>query len=254
MQDLTVALIQSQIHWENPKANHAHWIKKIHSANSANLIVLPEMFLTGFTDASNELATGSGSEYLSDYQSLSNELDVAIVGSTMHKTPDGRMVNRCHFWTPYSYFFQDKRHLFTMAGEHHSFHPGEKREIVEWMGWKLFPLVCYDLRFPVWSRNNLHYDLLLYVANWPERRIAHWNALIPARAIENQSYVIGLNRVGVDGKGIAYNGCSQVVHPDGSILAHSQEDEVLTVTLRKPELHEVRKKLPFLTDKDSFTL
>jgi predicted amidohydrolase len=230
------------------------WMESINAESASDLIVLPEMFLTGFTDARAELATSDNSEMLGDYRELSKKKGIAITGSTMHQTENGSTVNRLHFWTPDAYFFQDKRHLFTMAGEHLTFQPGRKRETVQFKGWSVFPLVCYDLRFPVWSRNDLNYDVLIYVANWPEKRIAHWNSLLPARAIENQSYVLGVNRVGDDGKGIAYNGCTQVVHPDGRVLAVSTNEEVLKFTLSKDELTEVRKKLPFLPDADSFTL
>ena len=149
----------------------------------------------------------------------------------------------------------DKRHLFRMADEDQSYAMGQERIIVEWKGWKICPLICYDLRFPVWSRNrNLEYDLLLYVANWPAARVSAWDSLLKARAIENVSYALGVNRVGQDGNEIAYNGHTGVYSPKGDTLAFSDKEEILLVDLNKRELDSFRSKFPAHLDADEFEL
>lgn len=261
---LRVTLVQTALEWETPEANRAMLARKLAPlAGQTDLIVLPEMFTTGFSmnaQAMAESMQGPSMEWLGEQAA---KLNAAIAGSFMCGE-DSKFFNRLVFMRPSGVFdTYDKKHLFSLAGEHETYSPGRKRVALEWKGWRICPLICYDLRFPVWSRNmrgsfftglNPYYDILLYVANWPKRRAHHWRSLLTARAIENQSYVLGVNIVGVDGNGLEYTGDSSLIDFGGQTVLHLGEgrEEVITCSLDKEELLAYRQQLPFLIDADVF--
>lgn len=267
MDDLKVTLLQSGLHWENIDANIDMFNKKIAEVRNTDLIVLPEMFNTGFSMVVKKLAEKPEGRSMQWMASKAKEKNCIITGSLIIEE-NGKYYNRL-IWMPPdgSYKKYDKRHLFRMAGEDKSFSAGFEKLIVKLNGWKLCPLVCYDLRFPVWSRNKIksaagsnqlaeEYDVLIYIANWPERRNHAWKTLLQARAIENQCYVIGLNRVGKDGNEINYTGDSAVVNPLGEIISSIKagEESIQTITLSKKELDEFRKAFPVAMDADQFEI
>jgi predicted amidohydrolase len=261
MQDLKVTLIQSELYWHNIDANLAMFEEKIWSiTDQTDLIVLPEMFTTGFTMETRSFAEPPNSKTYRWMAQVSAQTKAMVIGSFIVKSGKD-CYNRLHAVTPDGkYYAYDKRHLFRMAEEHHHYQAGKERIIVNWKGWKILPLVCYDLRFPVWSRNQVvngkpEYDLLLYVANWPAARISGWDALLNARAVENLSYSIGLNRVGVDGNAIAYNGHSALFDPKGGkILFIEDEEDIKTIALSQESLVDYRNKFPAYLDADSFQI
>ena len=262
MQDLTLTLIQTELHWQQPEANLAALEEKIWQIEgTTDLIVLPEMFTTGFTMDAKAHAEPMNSRTFRWMKQLAAQTDAVITGSYIVQE-GGKYFNRLIWMQPdgewQSY---DKRHLFRMADEHDHFSPGQKPLICEWREWRICPMICYDLRFPAWSRNRvredgqLSYDLLLYVANWPAARIDAWNILLKARAVENLSYVAGVNRVGLDGKGIDYNGHSSLIGPKGdTIYQEKRRQHICTQKLSAAELREFRKKFPAQLDADSFTI
>jgi omega-amidase len=219
-----------------------------------DLIVLPEMFSTGFS-MNTALAEDQNGAAIKWMKKTAAERDCVVVGSLLIRDRK-KHFNRLIWMQPEGEFFTyDKRHLFSLSDEPNAFSSGKERIIVELKGWKICPLICYDLRFPVWSRNKGDYDVLLYVANWPERRVQAWKYLLIARAIENQSYVIGVNRVGNDGNDIYHSGDSMVLDPLGNVLYHKQhEEDISTFELNHEELKKTRKQLPFLKDADEFVL
>ncbi len=254
--NLNVALFQLDLIWESPKEN----LKKVSNfidslSNDIDLIVLPEMFTTGFTMNpynSAELMAGNTIGWL---QNKAIEKQIAIVGSLV--IGDGEnYFNRLVFVHPKGKIATyDKRHLFTYGGEDKVYNSGNERLIVDYKGWKICPMICYDLRFPVWSRNDVDYDLLIYVANWPKPRISAWDTLLNARAIENMCYTIGVNRVGVDGNSLEYIGHSQTIDMLGKQLNFSVNDEIVSVIkMEKEKLNSAREKFRFLDDKDSFKI
>lgn len=253
---MKIALIQSSLSWENPKANRNHFEEQINAiSEKIDLIVLPEMFSTGFTmnpEAVFETMEGETIQWL---QSLAKAKNSAITGSLVIKE-NGNFYNRLVFVFPSGEIqFYDKRHLFTLAGEDKVYTSGKEKLIVDYLGWKICLLVCYDLRFPVFARNVEDYDLLIYVANWPKARIQAWDILLKARSVENLCYTIGMNRTGSDNNNLGYNGHSQVVDFMGNYVLEPQETEgVFIVELNKEQLLETRKKLGFLGDRDSFEL
>lgn len=260
MKNLRVTLIQSNLHWENISANLEMFSKKIDAVvgrltNNADLIVLPETFTTGFSMNPKFAETMNGSA-VHWMRKTAIEKICVVCGSLMIEE-EGKFYNR-FVWMQADGKFQtyDKRHLFCISDEPKFFTAGEERLIVELNGWKICPLICYDLRFPVWARNhNTEYDILLYVANWPEKRNVAWQSLLPARAIENQAYVIGVNRVGVDEKNISHTGDSMVIDALGNTLYHKEhEEDIFTMELNYEELKNVREQLPFLNDADEFVL
>ena len=220
-----------------------------------DIIVLPEMFQTGFTMVHEGISEPMNLTTFKWMRQMAAQTKAVVTGSYIVREKS-QVFNRLIWMQPDGvYKTYDKRHLFRMADEHHHFNGGKERLIVEWKGWKICPLICYDLRFPVWSRNvNLEYDLLLYVANWPAARITAWDTLLKARAIENVSYALGLNRVGLDGKDIAYNGHSGVYSFKGETLLFSEEEAILNITLSKSDLGEFRTKFPAQLDADSFQI
>ena len=254
---LNVVLIQADLFWEDPIQNRKFFADKINSITSPiDLIVLPEMFTTGFTMNAQPLAETMDGETIKWMKNLAQKSGAAITGSII-VTEDEKFYNRLLFVTPQEEIFHyDKKHLFTLANEQDNYSPGSKKLIVDYRGWKICPLICYDLRFPVWSRNVENYDVLIYVANWPEIRIKAWDVLLQARAIENMAYCIGVNRVGVDGKGFNYVGHSAIYDCLGNnILKNTIEIEnTFVTTLDKTHLVKNRNKLNFLNDKDGFMM
>ncbi|GAB3193941.1 putative amidohydrolase [Pontibacter aydingkolensis] len=255
--DLRVTIVQTELHWQDAEANRSMFSEKLAAAAPAtDLIVLPEMFTTGFSMNAAGLAEEAEGPTLTWMQQEAKKYNAVITGSVMVKEGD-LYFNRLYWVRPDgSYAKYDKKHLFRMAKEHHTYAPGQDRLVVELNGWKVCPLVCYDLRFPVWSRNsNNTYDLMLYVANWPKVRNQPWRILLQARAIENLAYVVGVNRVGTDGNNHPYSGDSAIIHPKGHRLLETSEVEgIHTLTLSKKELENFREAFPAHLDADAFTL
>ena len=254
--DLQLALIQTSLVWQDAGANRAHFASLLEQARGADLIVLPEMFSTGFSMDSAALAEpedGPTSRWLSQQ---AQDLDAVVCGSLIIQAADGSYRNRLLWARPDgSLAHYDKRHLFRMAGEHKHYSAGEQQVVLELKGWRVRPLICYDLRFPVWSRDAGGTDLLLYTANWPAARRQHWYRLLPARAIENLCYVAAVNRVGEDSKGHAYSGDSQVLDFQGEALLAAQDtDGVFRVSLSAAELAAYRQRFPAHLDADMFSL
>lgn len=257
MQPLNITLIQSALHWEKPDANMAMFEEKIWTIDKkTDLIVLPEMFTTGFSMNAEPLAEMMNFRAFKWMKQMASQTAAVIAGSVIIKEK-GNFFNRLIWMTPEGNFFTyDKRHLFRMAGEDEIFTAGKDKIIVSLKGWKICPLICYDLRFPVWSRNvKNEYDLLLFVANWPSSRRIAWNTLLRARAIENLSYVVGLNRVGTDGKGIDYSGDSAVIDFKGEeLIVLNNQENIQSCTLSNEDLIAFREKFPADRDADSFSL
>jgi predicted amidohydrolase len=271
MSTLTITGIQSLLHWEDRQGNLEMFEKKINSIEGkTEIILLPETFSTGFSMRPKRLAETMEGETVVWMKRMAGQKKVILAGSVIIKD-NGRYFNRLIWMLPNGqYGVYDKRHRFAYGGEDDQFSAGTKRLIASVKGWKINLLVCYDLRFPVWARQTLvpasqieggqaapglEYDILVYVANWPEKRIHAWKTLLQARAIENQCYVVGLNRVGNDGNGIHYTGESMVVDPLGEVLYCKKEDEdIFTVTLDMGHLASIREKLPFWRDADRFRI
>ncbi|PIB29565.1 amidohydrolase [Maribacter sp. 4G9] len=253
--ELKLALVQSPIIWEQPELNRDYFSSKIATLkNAVDVIVLPEMFTTGFTMSPENLDAKQGGITVAWMQEKAKELNAAIVGSIVY-SERGLHFNRLFFVTPKAEVHHyDKRHTFTLAGENEKYQAGNKHLIVDYKGFKINLMICYDLRFPVWSRNTTDYDILVYVANWPKPRVEAWDTLLKARAIENMSYCIGVNRIGMDEKGLEYVGHSAIYDSLGQQLIFSEKEEVLSVNIDKDHLLEVRKKLKFLQDRDKFQL
>ena len=260
--DLRVVLVQADLAWHDPEANFDRLAAALAGeAVRADLVVLPEMFPTGFTMTPGEVGPDVGERARSYLAESARATGATFCGSTPHYLPDaGAYVNRMLLVRPGGEAqHYDKRHRFTMAGEHLAYAPGSPSPVVvEVAGWRLLLQVCYDLRFPVYSRNRPGpeaYDAAVYVANWPSPRRAHWTALLRARAIENQAYVLGVNRVGVDGQGLHYAGDSAVFDPHGDVLVDlGAEGAAVAATLSRTRLAAVREGLPFLRDADPFEL
>jgi len=253
--NLRVTLIQSKLHWENIDANLQMFEEKISSSEDADIILLPEMFSTGFSMKPELFAEEMNGKAVPWMRAVAEQKNAVICGSLMIKASE-KFFNRLIWFQPNGVFYTyDKRHLFSMGDENNHYTAGTKKLIVDYKGWKICPLVCYDLRFPVWSRNTDNCDLLFYVANWPERRIHAWKSLLVARAIENQCYTIGLNRVGDDRNKIYHSGDSSVIDMKGEILFQQSDVEVIqTVTLSKSALDNYRKEFPVLNDRDEFEI
>ena len=262
MNDLFVTLIQSPLSWEKIPENIHTFENKIDSIKeSTDLIVLPEMFTTGFTMNSTTVAEKMNGTAVAWMQKMAASKQASIAGSLVIQEEENYYNRLIYANSNGNLQHYDKRHLFRMADEHLSFSPGNEKQIVDEKGWKINLQICYDLRFPVWSRNHYSkkngeavaaYDVMIYVANWPAARINAWDSLLKARAIENQCYVIGVNRVGTDGKGISYNGHSCVIDPKGNHLFEVDEDseQITTVRMSWGELESFRKKFPVGLDAD----
>lgn len=253
MQRLRVGWLQMDIIWESPQENIVQ-VEKLLSTGEADVWVLPEMWSTGFTMnvETAEPPEGTAWKAMKDWASRKNAL---FIGSVQTRIGI-KARNRLYAVFPNGHtFIYDKRHLFRMAGENQFYEPGDKQLLVEWMGWRLAPLICYDLRFPVWSRRTpqYDYDMLIYVANWPELRHAHWAALLPARAIENQSYVLGVNRIGYDPNGHRYAGGSVLIDYKGEVLLHSGSAQgAFIAEIGLEALRTSRERFPAWRDADAF--
>ncbi|WP_447651731.1 amidohydrolase [Pseudomonas abietaniphila] len=256
LSNLNIALVQTTLVWHDCKANHAHFEELLEQAQGADLVILPEMFTTGFSMDSETLAepeNGVTSKWL---LAQAKRINAVVTGSIIVRAADGSHRNRLLWARPDGELLHyDKRHLFRMAGEHEHYSPGERQVQFELKGWRIRPLICYDLRFPVWSRGAQDTDLLLYTANWPGARRQHWNRLLPARAIENLCYVAAVNRIGTDGKGFAYTGDSQVLDFQGeSLLNIGEADGVFHGSLSAESLSAYRQKFPAYLDADTFEI
>jgi predicted amidohydrolase len=253
---MKIALFQTTLAWKNPQSNRT-FIEEyfINEDQSFDLFVLPEMFTTGFTMQPKNVAETMNGETVLWLKKLALKKNCAICGSLVI-TENNNYYNRFIFVHPNGKIdFYDKRHLFSLAGEHKKYSKGNKKVIIEYKGWKICLQVCYDLRFPAFSRNHEDYDLLLYVANWPKVRINAWNSLLKARAIENLCYTIGVNRIGTDGNNHEYNGHSQVIDELGNYILDAEEKQgVFIVELDQEKMLETRKKLNFLNDRDDYQI
>jgi len=253
MTNLRITLVQSHLHWEAPSQNRDHLEALISNLQQTDLIVLPELFSTAFSvSAEGESMNGDSIQWMLKIAKLTQ---AALVGSLII-TENGNKFNRLVWMNPDgTHHHYDKRHLFCMMDESDYFKAGKDRLIVEYMGWKICPLICYDLRFPVFSRNDVGFDILLYVANWPVSRIDHWDKLLVARAIENQCYVVGVNRVGQDNNGVEFTGHSTLIDYRGHIIYKEVKNEATpTVAINKDDLIQGRTRLPFLKDRDNFSI
>ncbi|MDE0420345.1 MAG: amidohydrolase [Gammaproteobacteria bacterium] len=250
---LHMALVQAAPAWHDPAANRELFQGMMDTIEApVDVVVLPEMFSTGFTMCSAAMAEGMDGETVAWLRDQAARRDVTITGSVVIE--DGQRFNRQVWMPPHGHeSVYDKRHLFRMAGEHEHYAPGSERIVVEMGPWRICLCVCYDLRFPVWLRSHNDYDVLLCVANWPAARQSAWATLLRARAIENQCYAVGVNRVGVDGNGVVYRGGSAVFDGEGAALAQAgDEPGILSVTLDLDALREYRDRFPAWRDADTF--
>ncbi|MDO9137452.1 MAG: amidohydrolase [Lutibacter sp.] len=257
MQNLKIAMLQADLVWQNAEQNRKNFSEKINQIKEqVDLIILPEMFTTGFSMQPQNIADTMHGETIAWMRKIAAEKNAAVAGSVIIFA-NSKFYNRFLFIHPSGEInFYDKRHLFTLAGEDKVYKSGKGKLIVNYKGWKICPLICYDLRFPVWARNVEDYDLLIYVANWPKIRISAWDTLLKARAIENMCYTIGVNRVGVDANNYEYSGHSAVLDSLGAQVAETKEntEETVLFTLDKNHISEIRNKLGFLNDRDSFEI
>jgi omega-amidase len=272
---LTITTIQTNLHWEDKAANLRMLEEKINGIQEkTELVILPEMFSTGFSMQPQLLAETMQEETVAWMKRMAAAKKIILTGSIIIEEA-GKYFNRLVWMLPNGEFgYYDKRHLFAFAGEDKEYTAGTNRLIASVKGWKINLQVCYDLRFPVWARQaasppnplsrgeeelapskNPEYDLLIYIANWPERRSTAWKTLLQARAIENQCYTVGVNRVGNDGNNIYHSGDSMITDPMGEVLYHKKDEEdIFTVTLDKTNLNTIREKFPFLRDADDFSI
>lgn len=258
MDNLIITTIQTHLYWEDVAKNLAHFDAKINAINAkTDVVVLPEMFTTGFTMNPDVLAEEHGGKGLQWMMQKSKEKNCVVVGSISVKE-NNKFYNRLYWTKPDgSYEFYDKRHLFHVGNEDQYYTAGNKKLVIEYKGWKICPLICYDLRFPVWSRNTKDntYDVLIYVANWPQVRSYPWKQLLIARAIENQVYVVGVNRIGEDDNSIIHSGDSAIINPRGELLnTPSNKDSIETVSLSNTYLQDFRKTFPVMLDGDEFEM
>ncbi|MGD8241879.1 MAG: amidohydrolase [Desulfobacterales bacterium] len=254
MSDLTLTLVQSELAWEQRKTNLDRFAARLQPlAGTTDLVILPEMFSTGFTMNAGPLAEDLKGPTLDWMRAMARQLRADITGSVIIRE-GGAFYNRL-LWVKSDGAFRsyDKCHLFRMSGEHDVYAAGRELLTVTLKGWRLRPFICYDLRFPIWCRNRHQaYDLAIFVANWPSARAAHWRTLLRARAIENQSYVAGVNCVGTDGNGVVYQGDSTVIDPQGVVRHHCDDrEEVITLTLPRQDLDDYRAAFPAWKDADA---
>lgn len=255
---LRISILQFPLFWENPADNIDFFGHQIATLNEQNqmpdLIVLPEMWSTGFSMGLQTVAQEIGDKSLAFMIDMAVNFNIAIVGSSIFRQGN-KTYNRLFFVFPDGHYESyDKRHTFSMAGESEVYNKGKNSLLVHYKGFKIYPLICYDLRFPVWSRNTVDYDVLLYVANWPAPRIHAWDTLLQARAIENMAYCVGVNRVGTDPNGHEYPGHSGVYNAFGQQMCFSNKSGVLHIALDLDSLKALRAKFPFLLDADNFEI
>lgn len=254
---LKISILQSTIIWQNNSQNLHQFSEKIKKIEGdTDVIILPEMFTTGFSMEPHKIAEKMDGKTVQWMQNISKENNCAIAGSVIIQE-ENNYYNRFLFVHPSGEInHYNKRHLFTLAGEDTIYTSGSEKLIIDFKGWKICPLICYDLRFPVWARNVENYDILIYVANWPKPRINAWDSLLKARSIENMCYTVGVNRVGVDANKLEYNGHSAIYNCLGEQLVMAAENKEITlnVTLDKNHISETRNMLRFLDDKDSFEI
>lgn len=260
MNPLTISIIQTELFWEDVAKNLEYLEEKINSINQkTEVVILPEMFTTGFSMHPQGLAETMDGTAVQWMKRICAQKKIILTGSLMIES-DGKYFNRLIWMLPNGQMaFYDKRHLFSFAGEHEHYQAGKKKLLASVNGWKINLQICYDLRFPVWARQPndpaMHYDILINVANWPEQRDKAWNALLQARAIENQCVVVGVNRVGTDGNGHQYSGNSSLISPLGEIIYRKKNvEDIFTFTLHKEDLQKVRTQFPFLNDADQFRI
>lgn len=253
MKTLKLALVQLDIVWENPDQNF-ETLEDMLKDISADIFFLPEMFSTGFTMNPKKLAEPEYGKSFQFLQQKSIEKNAVFVGSVPTRV-GAQFYNRLYWVEPNETFVNyDKRHLFTLVGEEKHYTAGKDRKIISYKDWNLMPQVCYDLRFPVWSRNDLGYDIIFYVANWPEIRSYPWTQLLKARAIENQAYVVGVNRIGYDGNGINHSGDSMVYDALGQEVSYKNINGVLLFEVSQIKLQNIRAQFKFLQDQDAFLI
>lgn len=254
MENLKITIIQPNIIWENAEANLNKYTKMILETESTDVIILPEMFTTGFSMNPEILKEKMDGQSVLWMKELAKENDAVVTGSLIIEEND-KIVNRCLWVFPDGKIKKyDKRHLYTIGKEHLHYSPGKEKLVVEYKSWRFCPLICYDLRFPVWSRNQENYDVLIYMANWPAPRHHVWKNLLVARAIENQSYCFGVNRTGTDGTGLKYSGDSVLVSPKGFADFIGKKEAIQTFEISYSELHNFRKSFPLLEDRDDFKI
>jgi omega-amidase len=254
---MKITIVQPATVWENKPSNFKNIDQLIRNHfGKTDLVVLPEMFTIGFTLNAEKFAEDTDGETFRWMTNLSQKGNFAVCGSMIIRSAD-KYFNRFAFVTPQKEcFFYDKHHLFSLANENEIFARGISRQIFKYNGFRFIPLICYDLRFPVWSRNRGDYDVMICVASWPDVRRVAWNSLLKARAIENQCYVVGVNRTGIDNEGLKYAGDSVVIDPLGKILGkvNDYEEGLTTVEISLPDLQNFREKFPFWKDADNFSL
>jgi omega-amidase len=253
---ITVALVQAELHWQDPAANRDHLAGLMDRQPGCDLYVLPETFSTGFLGDRTDRPETMDGETVAWMQKQARVRSAVVAGSLAMLDAQHRRLNRFLFVTADGVLAHyDKRHLFGFGGEDERYRRGQSPTVVEWRGWRVDLQICYDLRFPVWCRNNRGFDLQIFVANWPAPRVEAWSALLKARAIENQSYVIGVNRTGSDGNGINYSGRTAAFSPMGELVtAMGDEEDVKVINLNINMLQDFRENFPFLSDADEFTL
>ncbi len=254
MENLKITVIQPNMIWENPGANLVKYSEMISDLGPTDIIVFPEMFTTGFSMQPIILKEKMDGVAINWMKKIASKKNAAVIGSLIIEDDD-KICNRAVWVFPDGKIEKyDKRHLFTMGQEPLHYSPGNSKAIIEYKGWRFCPLICYDLRFPVWARNTENYDVLLYVANWPAQRHHHWKSLLVARAVENQAYCIGANRTGIDGAGIHYSGDSCIISPKGDADFMGESENIKTFEISYKELHDYRKKFPLLEDRDEFQM
>lgn len=262
MQNLNILLIQSDIIWENAEMNRLSFEKSIiRCKDEINIICLPEMFTTGFSANPKNISEEPSGKSVEWMHKMAEMTGKTIVGSIVIKE-NKSFYNRLYWINPdHSFYFYNKKHLFAYGNEHLNYSSGNQRIIIPYHGWNILVQICYDLRFPVWSRNRFldnhyEYDLILYVANWPSSRVYQWKQLLIARAIENQCYVAGVNRIGTDGNQIEYSGCSLIIDPKGNTIEEAAEnqDQSISASIKYNTLIELRNRFPFAKDWDRFNI
>ena len=260
---IAITLVQTELIWEDPDANREHMSELLSGLTETDLVVLPEMWSTGFSMASDRLAEGMDGPTITWMKAMADNLTVPVAGSVIIEESGHRFNRFCIAYPGGDVSQYDKRHLFRMSGEHEHYEPGSSRRVFELNGFRVLPQVCYDLRFPVFMRNRRQhgsrsdepYDLMIVVANWPARRRHHWRTLLQARAIENQCYVVGVNRIGLDGNNVEYCGDSLVVDYEGGLVADLQDrDVVQNVVISRSDMLAYQDGFPAWKDADEFDL